>query len=123
MGRRIELNEKFDCFINRLVKKAETITTTNYKIDVVVEQFSKCLRPIDLEVIQLFPDQCTGTGLNLLRAKAKLLDDRKYNSKVEVNAHQVDKLTNWTDGFVSGQCETFTPESSVLQRFYFKTRR
>ena len=90
MGRRIELNEKFDCFINRLVKKAETITTTNYKIDVVVEQFSKCLRPMDLEVIQLFPDQCTGTGLNLLRAKAKLLDDRKYNSKVEVNAHQVE---------------------------------
>ena len=107
MGRRIELNEKFDCFINRLVKKAETITTTDYKIDLVVEQFSKCLRPMDLEVIQLFPDQCTGTGMNLLRAKAKLLDDRKYNSKVEVNAHQVeidevrralenqvDKLTN-----------------------------
>ena len=37
MGRRIELNEKFDCFINKLVKKAEAITTTNYKIDVVVE--------------------------------------------------------------------------------------
>ena len=77
MSRRIELNEKFDCFINRLVKKAETITKINYKIDVVVEQFSKCLRPMDREVIQLFPDQTTGTGLNLFRAKAKLLDDRK----------------------------------------------
>ena len=107
MGRRIELNEKFDCFIDRLVKKAEKITTTNYKIDLVVEQFESVLRPMDREVIQLFPDQCTGTGLTLIRAKAKLLDDRKFNFKVEVNAHQVeidevrralenqvDKLTN-----------------------------
>ena len=107
MGRRIELNEKFDDFITRLVKKAEKITTTNYTIDLVVEQFENCLRPMDQEVIQLFPDQCTGTRLNLLRAKAKLLDDRKYHSKVEVNSHQVeidevrralenqvDKLTN-----------------------------
>ena len=107
MGRRIELNEKFDYFITRLVKKAEQITTTNYKIDLVVEQFEKSLRPCDLEVIQLFPDQCTGTGLDLIRAKAKLLDDRKYHLKREVNSHQVeidevrraleqhvDKLTN-----------------------------
>ena len=75
---------------DRLVKKAEKITTTNYKIDLVVEQFESVLRPMDREVIQLFPDQCTGTGLNLLRAKAKLLDDRKYHSKVEVTSHQVE---------------------------------
>ena len=90
MDRRTEINEKFDCFITRLVKMAEKITSTDYKIDLVIEQFNKCLRPMDLEVIQLFPDQCTGTGIDLLRAKAKILDDRKYYSKVEMTSHQVE---------------------------------
>ena len=107
MGRRTEINETFDCFITRLVKMAEKITSTDYKNQLVIDQFNKCLRPMDLEVIQLFPSQCTGTGINLLRAKAKILDDRKYHTKVELNAHQVeidevrralenqvDKLTN-----------------------------
>ena len=90
MGRRTELNETFDCFIDRLVKKAEKITSTDYKNQLVIDQFNKCLRPMDLEVIQLFPSQCTGTEINLLRAKAKILDDRKYHTKVELNAHQVE---------------------------------
>ena len=90
MDRKVELNETFDCFITRLVKMAEKITSTDYKIDLVIEQFNKCLRPMDLEVIQLFPDQCTGTGIDLLRAKAKILDDRKYYSKVEMTSHQVE---------------------------------
>ena len=90
MDRRTEINEKFDCFITRLVKMAEKITQTDYKNDLVIERFNSCLRPMDLEVIQLFPSQCTGTGIDLVRAKAKILDDRKYYSKVEATAHQVE---------------------------------
>ena len=90
MGRRTELNETFDSFIDRLVRKAEKITSTDYKNQLVIDQFTKCLRPMDLEVIQLFPSQCIGTEINLLRAKAKILDDRKYHTKAELNAHQVE---------------------------------
>ena len=107
MGRRTQLNEKFDCFIDRLVAKAGAITETNYKIEMAVDQFQKCLRPMDWDVIHLFPDQCTGTGIDLIREQAKLLDDRKFFSKVEAKSHKVeiedirlkleskvDKLTN-----------------------------
>ena len=90
MTRRVDSNEKFATFLDRLTRHAAKITSTTYADELVSDQWMRDLRKMDLDLLELFPDAVAGkTGLELVRLNAKLLDDRKFFKKVEVSSNQV----------------------------------
>ena len=90
MTRRVDSNEKFTTFLDRLKRHAAKITSTTYADELVSDQWMKDLRKMDLDLLELFPDAVAGkTGLELVKINAKLLDDRKFFKKVEVSSNQV----------------------------------
>lgn len=90
MTRRVDSNEKFATFLDRLIRHAAKITSTSYADELVSDQWMKDLRKMDLDLLELFPDATGGkTGLDLVKLNAKMLDDRKFFKKVDVSANQV----------------------------------
>ena len=92
LTRRIGVNESFEDFFNRLLAKASEITETDYKSVMAADQWTSDLRPMDIEILDMFPSEWNSqTGdVEMVKAKCQVLDDRKMFRKVESSSHKLE---------------------------------
>ena len=117
IGRRCATNETFTDFISRLEIKAAEITQTKYKSELVADQFARDLRPMDINLLELFPDIWESEeGIDRVKKQAAMLDQRKMHRKKEAVSHKleiesistkIDELTNQHKLEISKLTETF----------------
>ena len=114
LTRRCDINEKFETFLDRLITDAAELSTNqDVQDELVIEQFESSLRPMDIEAIEVFHED-EETGLDLIKAHAKLLDRKKFFRRSEVESNhlelqqantilidQVDNLTRKITNFES----------------------
>lgn len=92
LTRRIAVNESFEDYFDRLLSKANEITETDYKSILAADQWTSDLRPMDIETLDMFPGEWnTATNaVDMVKAKSKVLDDRKMFRKQESSSHKLE---------------------------------
>ena len=92
LTRRTKVNESFEDYFDRLLAKATEITSTDYKSVLAADQWTSDLRPMDIETLDMFPGEWSELtdDVAVVRAKCKVLDDRKMFRKVESSAHKLE---------------------------------
>ena len=92
LTRRIAVNESFEDYFNRLLAKANEITQTDYKSVMASDQWTSDLRPMDIELLDMFPGEWNEEtdDVEMVKAKCKVLDDRKMFRKVESSSHKLE---------------------------------
>lgn len=92
LTRRIAVNESFEDYFDRLLAKANEITETDYKLVLAADQWTSDLRPMDIETLDMFPSEWNeeADDVATVKAKCKVLDDRKMFRKVESSSHKLE---------------------------------
>ena len=93
LARRANINESFGDFIDRLIEKAEEITESEYSKTLAADQWTSDLRPMDKELLDLFPTEWNKADLSLIdriKAQAATLDTRKMFKKIETSSHKLE---------------------------------
>ena len=126
IGRRTATNESFTDFITRLEAKAAEITQTNYKSELVADQFSRDLRPMDTDLLELFPEDWESKeGIDRVKAQAAILDQRKMHRKKEATNHklEIDSISTKIDELnqqhkleISKLTETFQKQLEIQSK-------
>ena len=126
IGRRTTTNETFTDFIGRLESKATEITETNYKSELVADQFARDLRPMDIDILELFPDDWENAeGLARVKKQAEILDQRKMYRKKEAANHKleiesisskIDDLTQQHKLEISKLTDTFQKQLEIQSK-------
>ena len=119
IGRRTATNETFTEFIDRLESKASEITTTNYKSELAADQFARDLRPMDLDILQLFPDDWEDeNGIKRAKAQAKILDQRKMHRKKEAANHklEIESISSKIDEMTQQHKEEISKLTNAFQK-------
>ena len=92
LTRRIAVNESFEDYFDRLLAKASEITQTDYKSVMAADQWTSDLRPMDIEILDMFPGEWINEtdNVKMVKAKCQVLDDRKMFRKVESSSHKLE---------------------------------
>ena len=119
IGRRTATNESFTEFIDRLELMASEITTSDYKSELAADQFARDLRPMDLDILQLFPDDWEDeSGIDRAKAQARILDQRKMHRKKEAANHklEIDSISSKIDEMTQQHKEEISKLTNTFQK-------
>lgn len=119
IGRRTATNESFTEFIDRLELKAGEITNTIYKSELAADQFARDLRPMDMDILQLFPDDWDDKdGIERAKAQATILDQRKMHRKKEAANHklEIESISSKIDEMTQQHKEEISKLTDTFQK-------
>ena len=92
MQRRVEIDETFTSFLDRLKAKAADVTKDSYADKLVEIQFERGLREMDQSALDFHT--LSETGAALLVKQAEMLDKMKMHRKKEVKVNSILEETN-----------------------------